>query len=200
MDRGELEGRAESVLSDRGMDDPPVDALDLADLLELTIEYVPGNGARIDGSVIKLGTRTPERRVHFVVAHEIAHHILALLGPLNDEAHANYLGAALLVPRRALIRLLRRVGWDLDTLRCVHVNASAELLARRVIDVRPEGSMALYDFNRFRYRRGLSVHPRERELAAEAFATGLPVRLDSCTGAWPIFINGYQRVVVLAAA
>lgn len=200
MDPGDLEGVAQWVLEQVGFDDPPIDALDLADLLTLTIRYVPGCGGSIRGKMIELGTSTPTRRVHSVVAHECAHHVLASLGMTNDEQHARYLGAALLVPRRALYRQLR-AGWDLEALCSVHVNASAELLARRIVEVRQDAGLALYDRGRLRYRIGHRLDvAHERELVSVAHATAEPARIDARTGAWPVVVDGWRRVLVLAAA
>lgn len=181
------------------MDEPPVDALDLADLMKLKIRYVPGLSSSVCGHVIKLGAEIPPRRLHYAVAHECAHHILDALDEENTERNACYLGAALLVPGRALLRQIRR-NIDFEGLRCIHVNASAELLARRIVDVKREGSVAFYDKGRFRYRFGLDQHARESEMAQEAHATGCVVRADAYGTAWPIFVDGWRRVIVLAAS
>ncbi len=198
MDVFELEGVAAWALEHMGMEEPPVDAVDLAELMELPLEHVPGTGGRLsERRTILLGTGTPIRQVHSTIAHECAHALLDELGLHNGEDEARYLGAALLVPRRALDRQLR-AGWDLDALRCVHVNASAELIARRVVDVRTSAGLAIYDGGRCRRRLGVASCTHEREMVEEAMATGGPVRMDSLTGAWPVFVGGWRRVLVLA--
>jgi hypothetical protein len=198
----DLEGLAEYVLQRTGCDDPPVDAFDLADLCRLKIRYVPGRDAKIEGRIIKLGGDESIRhtRVHGRIAHEIAHYVLARFKHPNTEPNARYLGAALLVPRRPLDRQLRR-GWDLHALMARHLNASAELLARRIVDLRSNASLAIYDEGRFRYRVGhRDLKPsNESELAAEALETRSAIRVDDLTGAWPICDATHRRVLVLAA-
>jgi hypothetical protein len=147
--------------------------------------------------VIEAETRIS--RIHGVLGHELAHELFARFKMEQSERAANYLGAALLVPRRSLDRDLR-AGWDLEQLRCKHIYASAELLARRIVDVR-EAGLAIYDQGRFRYRTGVTRMDlrRERAMVNEALHTGAPVREDALSGAWPVFDGCHRRVLVLAA-
>lgn len=181
------------------MDDPPVDAIELADLLRLKVKWSRLRGGRNEADTIHVHPESRITRIHGLICHEIAHVLLDRYGLSQSEKAANYLGAALLVPRRVLDRQLR-AGWDLEALRCSHIYASAELLARRIVDVR-SASLAIYDEGRFRYRVGhRDLKPdNEQELAAEALATRTAIRVDDLTGAWPICDATHRRVLVLAA-
>ena len=120
----------------------------------------------------------------------------AKAGVDDDEASADYVAAALLVPRRSLVRELR-AGWDFDALRSTHAHAPASTIAARVAQVR-EASAAIYDGTRLRRRVG----PRragEVELRDAALASGKPIRIDERTGAWPVDAGPWRRVVVLQA-
>jgi hypothetical protein len=200
-DPGELEGVARDVHEKHGFDDPPVDAFDLADALEAEIEWVDGHKAwRFQRRIyLPRGTHRPAR-IHSFIVHELAHILLDDYGIEQSERAARYLGAALLVSRRTLDRQLRR-GWDLWELMGLHVNASGELLARRITDVR-EASLSVYDNGRFRYRVGhRGIKPTlERELVAEALESRSAVRLDDLSGAWPLIDGDWYRVLVLHAA
>jgi len=174
----------------------PIDAFDLLDALDVPLVYEPGSGGRRAGGRIYVGTNVG-RRLHSVIAHECAHEMLARFGPANTERNARRLAAMLLVPRRVLDRQLR-AGWDLHGLMAFHVNASAELLARRITEIRA-ARLAIYDAGRLRYRIGGPLR-EERALVDEALATERPVRVDDLTGAWPMLSGHWRRVLVLGAA
>lgn len=196
MDVRDLEGVARAELERAGFDDTPVDALDLAHELGIAVEWMPGANAYrfMRRAFIPAGARIS--RIHGLLTHEIAHILLEQHGLVNDERSANYLGAALLVSRRVLDRQLRD-GWDLHALMAYHLNASAELLARRITDIR-RASLAIYDAGRFRYRVGCATPLAiERQLVDEALATERPVRVDDLTGAWPMIDGRWRRVLVL---
>lgn len=116
--------------------------------------------------------------------------------PWMVEEDATYIAGAILVPWRALVRDVRS-GWHLDNLRAKYATAPASVIATRVALAR-EGSVAIYDGGRFRRRVG-PAHRLERELVREALETERPVRLDDCTGAWPVFDGPWRRVIVLAS-
>lgn len=197
MDACELEGVARWLLEETGVSSP-VDAFDLIDVLEMKLEHEHGPRSWWTPGVVHLGLDTPTKQVHSKIAHECAHELLHRCRIANIERNARYLGAALLVPRTTLDRQLR-AGWDLDRLLAYHVNASAELLARRITDIR-RASLAVYDRGRFRYRVG-SATPLgiERALVQQALDSRAPVRVDDLNGAWPVFDGDFDRVLVLAA-
>jgi hypothetical protein len=199
MDPMELEGVAQETLEKHGFETPPVDGFELAHELKIGIEWVDGSDAWRFRRRIYIPRETYRQRLHANITHEIAHVRLDDYRIRQSEPAACYLGAALLVPRKALDRDLRR-GWDLHALMGRHVNASAELLARRIVDVR-HASLAVYEHGRCRSRvghHGMGAE-LERELADEALATERPIRVDGLTGAWPVIGGGYRRVLVLAA-
>jgi hypothetical protein len=197
MDRLELEGIARTTLEKYGFDDPPVDAFDLAHEMEIPVEWEDGRDAWRFRRTVHIGRAPRRTRIHGLITHEIAHILLDEYRIRQSERAANYLGAALLVPRRALDRQLR-AGWDLDRLRCIHLNASAELLARRICDVR-QARFSVWDSERLHYRIG-SAHESERALVDAAFRSGEAQRANDLDGAWPIFDGSWRRVIVLAAA
>lgn len=197
MDAGELEGVARFELERVGFDDGPVDAFDLAHELRIPVEWTAGSIALRIGERAIVPASVRPARLHGLLTHEIAHILLARYGLPNTERNARYLGAALLVSRRILDRQLR-AGWNLHELMAYHVNASAELLARRIMDLR-HGSLAIYDGGRLHYRIGRAA-PRERALVDEVLEHECAVRVDDLHGAWPVMDGRWRRVIVLAAA
>ncbi len=194
----ELEGIARVTLERYGFDDPPVDAFDLAGEMKFGIEWMDGAApAWRFKRTIHIPRAPRPTRIHSQICHEIAHALLDEYRVAQSERAARYLGAALLVPWRALDRGLR-VGWNLRVLMARHLNASAELIARRVVDMR-HARFSVFDAGKLRYRIG-EAHESEREMVAEVAASGAAVRLDDLTGAWPINDGRWQRVIVLAAA
>lgn len=79
--------------------------------------------------------------------HELGH-AAAARGGLDGKCEqiARYLTGALLVPRHALLRDVRR-GLDLERLYTRHEHASAEAIARRVVQVFGGGG-AIWDHGR----------------------------------------------------
>lgn len=65
-----------------------------------------------------LGRYLPPLYAAFAVGHELGHWLLTRHGYCgnDDEAAADYLGAALLAPRRAFLRARRALGHDLPAL------------------------------------------------------------------------------------
>jgi hypothetical protein len=118
----------------------PCDAVDVAERAGLELNALPGFERR--GSVDPLrgwifyDPSTSPERAHAVIAHEVAHWILHRAGMPHDEADAWRLGAALLVPRAALLAALEQNGPDdLEAIREAFPNASRTLLARRIAEV-----------------------------------------------------------------
>jgi hypothetical protein len=156
-----------------------------------------------DGTVLVNDAERPERRA-FTIAHEIAHCVLRSAGLEDDEPSANYLGAALLLPKDDFERDLRRCGWDLLHLRARHRLASFEALARRICALR-DARMFVFDRPQDAPRRyysvpwGLRPSDPEREAADEAERCGAPVEIVAGVTAWPVVEHGWHRVITLAA-
>lgn len=191
----DLEGIAEDILRESLCEEPPVDALEVASCCGMEVVCSDVGEAILMGGAIFVPRRAGVGRVQKMVAHEIGHWGAARAGIEDTEEVADFIGAAILVPRRALVRELR-AGWDLEALRRRHVYAPASLIADRIARVR-QATAAVYDGQRLRRRTG-PRQPIEVELRDEALATGLAVRVDDRTGAWPIDVgSSWRRVVVL---
>jgi len=130
------------------------------------------------------------------------HVALARHGDEQSEAAASYVGAAILVPRRPLLRALRRHGPDLTALRSLFPHASWELLARRVADV-AEYVCTVVDGDRVRRHaphapwacRPDRLTDTEHALVAAARLDGVAELGD--TRAWHIAEPGYDRTILL---
>lgn len=147
----------------------------------------------------------PERRA-FAIAHELGHWLSIVNGFPNTEANANYLAAALLLPRDDFERHLRRWGWDLIALHARHRLASFEVIARRIVALR---SARAFVFDkplppRTEKPKWYSVpgghRPRavEREAAREAALAGAPVEPIGGVTGWPVLEHDWHRVIVVS--
>lgn len=130
------EGIAADVLEATGCDDPPVDAFELADLCGLSIAPSGRQGAFRRGDSIFLDLKARTVRQHGLVAHELGHWSLERADEHDTEVAARYLAGAFLLPRIAFERDLGQTEWDLRRLRLRHPNASAEMIARRIVNLR----------------------------------------------------------------
>jgi len=161
----------------------------------------------------------PERE-QWAVAHEVAEsvacRVFQRLGILFDEALptarelvANRLASCLLLPRRWFAVDGQQADWDLMALKVRYVTASHELIARRMLDMRPPIVVTVCDLGRVRWRRSNGAAPppamlrEEKSLWCEAHETGLPTEttLDAETGlglvrCWPIHEPGWKREIL----
>lgn len=156
--RNFLEDLAEQVIAESALP-IPIDALALAQSLNLRVVKGPiPTAATVPGQeLIIYSEEARQRRIHGLVSHEIAEFLIATYGLPDAEVWANYLGAALLVPRFALLRDLDTHGVDLPALMQVHVNASSTLLARRIVEL-IGGSVALWKDGERRWVYPLRAH------------------------------------------
>jgi len=131
-----IESEAERVLSELGITKVPTPIEDVAHLLNLKISRAPstefsGLLLRKDGRAL-IGVNSGEApvRQRFTIAHEIGHFILHpqkdafvdfrkgthATGPRPPrERHADMFAAALLMPRKVLLRDFRRLAKEGDT-------------------------------------------------------------------------------------
>jgi hypothetical protein len=132
----EWEGVARDLLERANAEDPPVDAFDLADCWDFSIE-VGARGADVDleKRLIRLTTHARRERQHMLVAHELGHFGLWRAGMANTEDGARYIGGAIMLPRRRFDRDLRD-SWSIPRLRAIHSNASAQAIAVRITQLR----------------------------------------------------------------
>lgn len=203
-DADSLEIVAESLLREIGLDDPPVDAFEVAAMVGCALRPMRTVGARLLGDVIEYDERARLTRQHGLVAHEIGHWALRWAGESDSEAGASYLAGALLVPRRALDRQLG-ARWCLVELCSAHPNASCEMIAHRVVALRSAVALVV-DNGRVRSRIVGPSTPAalrrptviERDLAALAVSSRVVARHHDRIAAWPVIDGDYERAVVIS--
>lgn len=204
------EGIAADVLASTGCDDPPVDAIELAELCGLEVAHVPHvPGGRLVGRRIEVNPKLRLVRLHGTVAHELAHDLLERAKEENTEPAARYLAGALMLPRRAFLRDMGQTQWSLVLLRERHPNASAEMIARRIVSLR-DAVASIWDEGRCRVRVaspwldervvGRRTTALERGLAAHVLETGKVERPADLVWAVPFFDGKHRRVVVVVEA
>jgi hypothetical protein len=228
-----LDACAAEALWQAGVNGPPVDALAVAEGLHLVVtrDYsMPNrgrfvrltereeNGAGVGTIVVGIADR-PERE-QWAVAHEIgesiAYRVLERLGVAFDEALptarelvANRLASALLLPRRWFAVDGREQDWDLLELKERYSTASHELIARRMLEMRPAIVITICDQGRVHWRRSnLTSRPpdllrEEKAVWRAVHDTGLPMceTLDAETGlkrvrCWPVHEPGWKREII----
>ncbi len=228
-----LDACAAEVLWEAGVEAPPVDAWFVAEELGLVVarDYAMpyrGRFARLadcrgDGGgqgTIVVGVAERPEREQWTLAHEIgesiAYRVFGRLGVSFDEALptarelvANRLASALLLPRRWFAADGRDLDWDLVELKDRYNTASHELIARRMLEMRPPIVITVCDLGRVHWRRSsVAAHPpellpEERAIWREAHQTGLPAfeTLDGESGlesvrCWPVHEPGWKREII----
>ena len=204
MAEEEWEGVAETLQRATGADDAPVSAFELAALCGLRLVPSRGTAASLSGDEIRYPLAARPVRQHGLIAHEVGHWALEWTGEEDSEPAARYVAGALMLPRRVFDRDLRET-WNVGELQDKHVNASAEMIAIRIVQLR-SAVATVFDEGKMR-RRYLSAElagrvPRrpsdyEYELAAEALASGKTARGSGLCHALPVFDGPYRRVVVV---
>ncbi len=224
---------AAEALWEAGIDGPPIDALVIADGLRLVVTHDYSMQHR--GRFVRLANRADNRggqgtivvgiadrpeREQWTIAHEIgesmAYRVFDRLGvafdetlPTAREAVANRLAGALLLPRRWFAVDGRDADWDLLLLKEKYSTASHELIARRMLEMRPPIVISVFDQGRLQWRRS-NVTARPAELLREerdawqaAHALGMPTfeSLDAESGlervdCWPIHEPGWKREIM----
>ncbi len=134
MDPGDLEGLAEALHREAGLD--PADPAGVAKVarglwrdpaaVELVprdaMRHAPASLASVNGAWrIYVRRGTPSEQVGFLIGHELAHWALRREGVRfetegDEEAACDYLGAALVAPRSAFRATLRALGEDVREL------------------------------------------------------------------------------------
>ena len=228
-----LDACAAEALWEAGVDGPPVDALAVAEALQLVVarDFSTAHRGRFvrlvdreesSGGVgtIVVGVAERPEREHWAVAHEIgesiAYRVFDRLGVAFDEALptarellANRLASALLLPRRWFAIAGRECNWDLLELKKRYCTASHELIARRMLEMRPPIVITVCDQGQVHWRRS-NVSSRPPELLREektvwqkAHQIGVPMyeSLDAETGlgsvrCWPVHELGWNREII----
>jgi len=172
-----LDAVAAGVLDVAGMPAPPIDAVELARALGLTLAWDTGQSGR--GRLVRLSGfagRKPcgsillrpeprRERLQWATAHEIgeacACQIFDHLGVDPREAPsgaremvANQLAGRLLLPRDPFVADGRTMGWDLFELKTRYSTASHELIARRMLDFEWPIIITVFDHGRRTWRNG----------------------------------------------
>ena len=228
-----LDACASEVLWEAGIIEPPVDAREVAAGLGLGVardfgmshrgRFVrlaecEGNDGGLGTIVVGLAER-PERE-QWAVAHEIgesvAYRVFERLGisldevlPAARELVANRLAGALLLPRRWFAADGPELDWDVLSLKERYNTASHELIARRMLEMRPPIVITLCDHGRVRWRRSnVTARPpamlsEERSVWHESHVTGLLASesLDAQSGlelirCWPIHEPDWKREIL----
>lgn len=198
------EGVARRLLEDMGVDEP-LDPRLIARAYGLRLVPALRREACWSGSTIRYPAGVRATRQAGVIAHELGHYGLYRYDQEQSEQGASFVGAAVLVPRAALDRELRRVGWELPALSKRFPHASSELLARRIAEVR-EAVVTVIDGRRIKARVASprlgpppkSLTPRERAILDRVRAEG--AAHDDLIRGWHIHEPGYDRVILIADA
>jgi hypothetical protein len=184
---------AAEALWEAGVTRPPIDALAVAEGLRLEIardvsmthrgRFVrladhgdSGGGTGGVGTIVVGVAERPERE-QWAVAHEsgesIAYRVFDRLGVSYDEAIstarelvANRFASALLLPRRWFAVDGRECDWDLLELKQCYSTASHELIARRMLEMRPPIVITVCDQGRVHWRQS-NVTARPPEMLRE---------------------------------
>ena len=171
-----MDAVAMEILTETGMEGPPVDVLEVARQLGITVamddrqdcraRYVRLNGRRPSRTraTILLRPDAREERRQWAVAHEIgehvAHRVFAAWGvdpqetlPRAREEVANCLAGRLLLPTPWYEVEGRQSGWDLIALKARFSTASHEIIARRMLECRPPVVITIFDLGSIYLRR-----------------------------------------------
>jgi hypothetical protein len=172
---------------------------------------------------IVVGVAERHEREQWAIAHEIgesiAYRVFERLGvdfdealPTAGELVANRLASALLLPRRWFAVDGRELDWDLFELKERYNTASHELIARRMLELRPPIVITVCDKGRVSWRRSnVSARPPEltrdeRAVWRDVNTTGLPAceMTDAETGlesvrCWPVHEPGWKREIIRSA-
>jgi hypothetical protein len=224
---------ASEVLWEAGVTEPPVDPLAVAEALSLAVardHSMPYRGRFVrlaereesggGQATIVVGQAERPEREQWAVAHEVgesvAYRVFERLGVSFDEALptarelvANRLASSLLLPRRWFASDGRELDWDLISLKDRYDTASHELIARRMLEMRPPIVISVCDLGRVHWRRSnVSTRPpcmlpEEKAVWQEVHDTGLPAEaiLDAESGlelvrCWPIHEPGWKREIL----
>lgn len=228
-----IDGCAAEVLWEAGIVQPPVDSLIVAARLHLIVTHdlaMPHRGRFVRlasyedrsetiGTIVVGAAERPERE-QWTVAHEIgesvAYRVFERLGVAFDETLAtgreqvaNRLASALLLPRRWFANDGGDLDWNLFELKERYSTASHELIARRMLEMRPAVMVTVCDQGRITWRRS-NVTARAPGLIAEekdawrvTHETGMAAdeSVDGETGlervrCWAVHEPGWKREIL----
>jgi hypothetical protein len=217
---------ASELLADCGIVAPPVDALDLASRLNLTIAYDGGQAGR--GRLKRLAGQTailvrPEERperLHWTVAHEIgeayAHRVFERRGVGPEEVPergreqvANLLASRLLLPGEWFLRDARLFDADVLLLKQTYSTASHELILLNLLRLGELMLVTVFDHGRVTRRRGNGqlppppLLPAEREVWRRVHEAGAAIVREQDgvrVQGWPVHEAGWKRELLRTTA
>jgi Zn-dependent peptidase ImmA (M78 family) len=227
-----IDSVASEVLAEASVTKPPIDAFCIAERLGLAVLRDGQAGVRAR-FVRFAGESTASRptiyvaddpraeRRQWAVAHEIgehcAHRVFENLGlapleapPAAREEIANLLAGRVLLPRDWFFAAGAAAEWDLLDLKARFVNASHEIVARRMLEMPVPVIITLWDQQRMQWRRGnlpartppLTLAERDVWQAAHSLrqparcnSSDLPDGIDDIR-AWPIHEPEWRREIV----
>jgi hypothetical protein len=195
------------LLQRAGEPDPPVNSFAVAKALGFRVFASPMAGARLVGATIEVCAKYRRERQQFHVAHELAHVGLRWCGLEANETSCDYVAGAVLLPRREFDRDLKETAWDVRALRAKHVNASAEVIARRIVTMR-DAVACIFDNGKLKtrvvspwlpegYRR---ISAFERSLADEVLENGATVHAGNLVWGFAVFSGNWRRVITVCEA
>lgn len=202
---------------------PPIDVVSLAEQLRNRVVIDPvqnGRARRRDSpngcSTIILAPDERDERMYFAAAHEIGEQFVAALcervgefdaDSLPDSARedlANHLAARLLCPNPWFRKRAEASGFDLLELKAAFVNASHEVIARRMLDFDVPTVITIFDNGDFWTRKtnfaaAARFLPPERDALARCRAEREPLCVEQegiRVQAWPIDEDGWKREIL----
>lgn len=214
---------AEMLLARAHMNEPPIDALELARRLDVAVvidtrQQVRARQKRIDGHPsVFLRPEARVERYQWAIAHEIAehaaYHVFRLAGVPPDEVSpqvreqaANQLASRLLMPSTAFAADVARFGYDLIRLKGRYATASYESIAIRLLALPAGLIVTVFDHSHVTSRRTNlpgrvpPVAERERQCWQIAHDRGESSRLDAGPlnlAAFPIHEPDWKREILL---
>lgn len=193
-----LEGLAREIHDATGIE-PPVDAFVLAEACGVVVRpWSRADGMRI-GDEVHYPVRARLVRQHGVIAHELGHWLLERDGKdPRDEASADYLAGALLLPRAAFLRDLAETDWDLFALQLRHPNASAQMIVVRMTQVSP-ATASVWDAGKLHRVYGEHDVEEARRVVDLALELEEPIEVGEVR-AFPVLDGAWRRVLVVRRA
>jgi Zn-dependent peptidase ImmA (M78 family) len=228
---GALDACAAEAIWEAGISEPPIDALAVAERLGLVVAHDYALSHRghfvhlaeqgdVGQATIVVGQAERPEREQWTVAHEIgesiAYRVFERLGvsfhdtlPTARELVANRLANCLLLPRRWFASDGPDCDWDLLALKERYFTASHELIARRMLEMRPPVVITVCDLGRVHWRRSNvtarppALSPEEKAVWRESHELGLSTEaaVDAESGlqrvrCWAIHEPGWKREIL----
>ncbi len=204
------------------LSEPPFDALRSAKRLGIEVAFDRSQRARgrrktlAGQQSIFLRPEDRPERVQWAAAHELgevfAHQVFRAadwsgteIPPRLREQIANLFASRFLLPTATFAVDCVRLEFDLPRLKSRYTTASHELIARRMLDVKPDAVLTILDQGNVTTRvngyeqRVTGWQPEERECWRTAHETGL-AQLEETHGlairVWPVHEPGWKREIL----